>query len=309
MREILFCTKRINPFSSPFKGIADEIRAEVWKYLLGLDIWEHTTAEREERRKIKYEEYSQMKQQWQTFSRVQERNFCDFKQRREEIEFYVKHTDTAYEFFQGVNNPNVQKMRNILVTYVMYNFDLGFGLGMNELLAPMLCAVRDEADTFWCFAGFVEKVADNFDFSKTEMKQQREELRLLVSFVNEKLHSFLKQQHSQNMIFCYRYLHIWFKNEFSYPDIMQLWEVLWTGLPCPNFYLFVCLAILDQETDAIIEGQFQFAELVNHVLGLSGKLNLTAILEQAEAIYLQVKKTLDSSGGQYPEVRRIIGEV
>uniref|UniRef100_A0A182QFF4 TBC1 domain family member 15 n=1 Tax=Anopheles farauti TaxID=69004 RepID=A0A182QFF4_9DIPT len=290
-------------------GIKPDIRAEVWKYLLGLDVWEHTTQQREERRAHKTQEYFQMKFQWLSITPTQEHNFTGYRERKCQIEKDVKRTDRTYEFFAGDDNPNLAKLQDILMTYVMYNFDLGYVQGMSDLLAPILSLVQNEAESFWCFVGFMHKVFANFDIDQKGMKQQLENLRVLLAFVNERLFNYMRENQSENMYFCFRWLLVWFKREFSNSDIMQLWEVLWTGLPCPNFHLFVCVAILDQEMDVFIDGQFSFTEILKHVNELSGNLNLVAVLEQAESIYLQVKQTLEeSSKEQYHELRKIIGE-
>uniref|UniRef100_A0A182W9R1 TBC1 domain family member 15 n=1 Tax=Anopheles minimus TaxID=112268 RepID=A0A182W9R1_9DIPT len=290
-------------------GIKQDIRAEVWKYLLGLDVWEHTAPQRDERRAHKTQEYFQMKFQWLTMTATQEHNFTGYRERKCQIEKDVKRTDRTYEFFAGDDNPNLAKLQDILMTYVMYNFDLGYVQGMSDLLAPILSLVQNEAESFWCFVGFMHKVFANFDIDQKGMKQQLEHLRVLLSFVNERLFNYMSENQSENMYFCFRWLLVWFKREFSNADIMQLWEVLWTGLPCTNFHLFVCVAILDQEMDVFIEGRFSFTEILKHVNELSGNLNLAAVLEQAESIYLQVKQTLDASPKDaYHELRKIIGE-
>lgn len=138
-------------------GISNDIRAEVWKYLLGLDIWEHTSADREERRTSKTSEYYDMKLQWETITPVQEQNFTGYRERKCQIEKDVKRTDRTYEFFAGDDNPNLATLQQILMTYVMYNFDLGYVQGMSDLLAPILCLVQHQADSFWCFVGFMQK--------------------------------------------------------------------------------------------------------------------------------------------------------
>lgn len=289
-------------------GISDDIRAEVWKYLLGLDLWEHTAAEREARRSSKTQEYFLMKLQWQTITPIQEGNFTGYRERKCQIEKDVKRTDRTYEFFAGDNNPNLVKLQDILMTYVMYNFDLGYVQGMSDLLAPILCLFHKQAESFWCFVGFMQKVFNNFDIDQKGMKQQLENLRTLLAFVNEKLYKYLTDNQSENMYFCFRWLLVWFKREFCNADIMLLWEVLWTGLPCPNFHLFVCVAILDQEMDVFIDGNFTFTDILKHVNELSGNLNVTAILEQAESIYLQVKNTIETAKEPHVELRKIIGE-
>ncbi|XP_055547412.1 TBC1 domain family member 15 [Wyeomyia smithii] len=289
-------------------GIDESIRAELWKYLLGLDLWEHSANQRDERRAAKTQEYFQMKLQWLTFTPTQEHNFNGYRERKCQIEKDVKRTDRTYEFFAGDDNPNLTKLQDILMTYVMYNFDLGYVQGMSDLLAPILSLVQNEAESFWCFVGFMQRVFNNFDIDQKGMKQQLEHLRTLLAFVNEELYNYLKENQSENMYFCFRWLLVWFKREFNNKDIMQLWEVLWTGLPCPNFHLFICVAILDQEMDVFINGQFTFTEILKHVNELSGNLNLLAVLEQAESIYMQVKKTLDTSKEAQLELRKLIGE-
>ena len=52
-----------------------------------------------------------------------------------------------------------------------------------------------------------------------------------------------------NLYFCFRWLLIWFKREFAFNDVMRIWEVIWSGLPCPNFHLVICLALMDLEID------------------------------------------------------------
>ena len=40
-------------------------------------------------------------------------------------------------------------------------------------------------------------------------------------------------QESGNLYFCFRWLLIWFKREFSFPDTCSLWEALWTKMWVP----------------------------------------------------------------------------
>lgn len=51
------------------------------------------------------------------------------------------------------------------MTYVMYNFDLGYVQGMSDLLSPILCLMDSEVDAFWCFVGFMNKVVSDLRYS------------------------------------------------------------------------------------------------------------------------------------------------
>ena len=43
-----------------------------------------------------------------------------------------------------------------------------------------------------------------------------------------------------------------FKREFSFNDVLQLWEVLWTDYYTNDFVLFVALAVLESHRDVIL---------------------------------------------------------
>lgn len=70
----------------------------------------------------------------------------------------VNRTDRNHPFFEGEHNPNVTLLHDILMTYVMYNFDLGYVQGMSDLLAPILYVTQHEATAFWCFVGYMNMV-------------------------------------------------------------------------------------------------------------------------------------------------------
>lgn len=95
-------------------------------------------------RNRKSQEYYQMKLQWLSMSQIQEKNFADYRDRKCQIEKDVKRTDRTQEYFAGDDNPNLSALQDILMTYVMYNFDLGYVQGMSDLLAPILCIMNNE---------------------------------------------------------------------------------------------------------------------------------------------------------------------
>jgi TBC1 domain family member 15 len=70
----------------------------------------------------------------------------------------VNRTDRNCEYFAGEDNPHLDTLNNILMSYMMYNFDLGYVQGMSDLLSPILMLMNNEPDAFWCFAGFMDKV-------------------------------------------------------------------------------------------------------------------------------------------------------
>ncbi|KAI4788725.1 hypothetical protein KUCAC02_035679 [Chaenocephalus aceratus] len=225
-----------------FKG-----RKEAWKFLLGFFPWESTVEERKVLHRAKT---------WEAaveVSEQQEGRNSKLRDCRSLIEKDVNRTDRTNRFYEGLDNPGLVLLHDILMTYCMYDFDLGYVQGMSDLLSPVLYVMENEVDAFWCFV------------------------------------SFMDQMDSGYLYFCFRWLLIRFKRELSFQDVLRLWEVMWTGLPCQNFHLLLCCAILDSEKQKIMEENYGFNEILKHINELSMKLEIEEILQKAEGIGLQIK--------------------
>ncbi|EPS72189.1 hypothetical protein M569_02569, partial [Genlisea aurea] len=67
------------------------------------------------------------------------------------IEKDMLRTDRSLPFYDEDDNPNVNLLHDVLLTYSFYNFDLGYCQGMSDVLSPILYVMRDETKSFWCF--------------------------------------------------------------------------------------------------------------------------------------------------------------
>lgn len=133
-------------------GIEHGLRVDVWKYLLGYWRWDETSDQRLRAQRQRSSEYFKMKMQWLSMTPMQEKNFMAYQTRKCQVEKDVQRTDRTVDFFAGDDNPNVGRLQDILMTYVMYNFDLGYVQGMSDLLAPILCVMQDEVRHIWQFS-------------------------------------------------------------------------------------------------------------------------------------------------------------
>ncbi|XP_069857029.1 TBC1 domain family member 17 [Dipodomys merriami] len=269
-------------------GLSPSLRREAWKFLLGYFSWEDSAEEHKAHVRRKTDEYFRMKLQWKSVSPEQERRNSLLHGYRSLIERDVSRTDRTNKFYEGPENPGLGLLNDILLTYCMYHFDLGYVQGMSDLLSPILYVLQNEVDAFWCFCGFMELVQGNFEESQETMKRQLGQLLLLLRVLDQPLCDFLDSQDSGSLCFCFRWLLIWFKREFPFPDILRLWEVLWTGLPGPNLHLLVACAILDMERDTLMLSGFGSNEILKHINELTMKLSVEDVLTRAEALYRQL---------------------
>jgi len=274
-------------------GVHEDIKCEAWKYLLGYHKFDSTYEERCATNTKKREDYMRMKLQWQSITREQEAKFSEFAQRKHLVEKDTDRTDRKLEFYAGDDNPNVKKLFNILLTYCMFNFDLGYVQGMSDLLAPILRLLGDEVESFWCFVGLMEMEEKMFEISQDLMKTQLENLGKLIKYLYPHFWTYLERHEAQNLYFCFRWLLISFKREFEYNDVMTIWEALWTNKYSSNFKLFISCAILEREKDEMMKRKYDFNDILKHVNKLSGQIDVSYVLARAESICLQLQQTED----------------
>ncbi|XP_045894572.1 TBC1 domain family member 15 isoform X1 [Micropterus dolomieu] len=274
-------------------GLCHAVRKEAWKFLLGYFPWASTMEERKALQRAKTDEYFRMKLQWKSVSEEQERRNSRLRDYRSLIEKDVNRTDRTNRFYEGIDNPGLVLLHDILMTYCMYDFDLGYVQGMSDLLSPILYVMENEVDAFWCFVSFMDQMHQNFEEQMQGMKTQLIQLSTLLRLLDLAFWNYLESQDSGYLYFCFRWLLIRFKRELSFQDVLRLWEVMWTGLPCQNFHLLVCCAILDSEKQKIMEENYGFNEILKHINELSMKLDIEEILQKAEGISLQIQSCKD----------------
>ncbi|XP_019370282.1 PREDICTED: TBC1 domain family member 15 isoform X2 [Gavialis gangeticus] len=269
-------------------GLCHALRKEVWKFLLGYFPWHSTREERTNLQKRKTDEYFRMKLQWKSVSEEQEKRNSRLRDYRSLIEKDVNRTDRTNKFYEGQDNPGLILLHDILMTYCMYDFDLGYVQGMSDLLSPVLYVMENEVDAFWCFVSYMDQMHQNFEEQMQGMKTQLIHLSTLLRLLDSGFCNYLESQDSGYLYFCFRWLLIRFKREFSFQDILRLWEVMWTELPCQNFHLLICCAILESEKQQIMDKHYGFNEILKHVNELSMKIDVEDILCKAEAISMQM---------------------
>nr|XP_054488424.1 TBC1 domain family member 15 isoform X6 [Agelaius phoeniceus] len=139
-------------------GLCHTLRKEAWKFLLGYFPWNSTKEERANLQKRKTDEYFRMKLQWKSVSEEQEKRNSRLRDYRSLIEKDVNRTDRTNKFYEGEDNPGLILLHDILMTYCMYDFDLGYVQGMSDLLSPVLYVMENEVDAFWCFVSYMDQM-------------------------------------------------------------------------------------------------------------------------------------------------------
>jgi hypothetical protein len=225
----------------------------------------------------------------------------------------IPHPDPTSPFAEVGTNVHLEQMKDMLLTYNEYNKDLGYVQGMSDLLAPIYAVMQDDAVAFWGFVNFMNRMVSsipssiphisftdilpqerNFLRDQSGMRLQLTTLDHLVQLLDPKLYLHLQSVDSTNFFFFFRMLLVWYKREFSWPDVLRLWEGLWTDYLSANFHLFIAVAILEKHRDVIMEHLRGFDEVLKYVNELSNTIDLPSTLVRAEALFRRFQRTVEA---------------
>jgi TBC1 domain family member 15 len=206
----------------------------------------------------------------------------------------------------------MEQLKDMLLTYLEYDTppsesqsgshvyktanphpqNLGYVQGMSDLLSPLYAVFQDDQVAFWAFVKFMERMSRNFVTSQSGMRSQLSTLDQLVQLLDPKLYLHLQSADSTNFFFFFRMLLVWYKREFDWPDVLRLWEGLWTDYLSSQFHLFIAVAILEKHRDVIMEHLKHFDEVLKYINELSGTIELKETLVRAEGLYRRFERTV-----------------
>ena len=132
----------------------------------------------------------------------------------------------------------------------------------------------------------------NFLRDQSGIHEQMLTLVELVQLMLPELSEHLNKCDSGNLFFCFRMLLVWFKREFEMEDIMHIWENFWTFYYSSQFQLFFMLAILQKNSQAILQHLNQFDQILKFFNELNGKLDWNDLMVRAELLFKKFEKMM-----------------
>ncbi|KAI9311242.1 rab-GTPase-TBC domain-containing protein [Dichotomocladium elegans] len=284
-------------------GLVPAIRFDAWLFLTNVFPWESTAKEREHLAEKYRNNYIKQRSSWMDDPEVTENS--TFKDQKHRIDKDVHRTDRTVPFYskEDIPNPdltspngtneNLEKLKEVLYTYYMYNPELGYVQGMSDLLSPLYMVIQDDL-VFQAFLGFMDRAKSNFFMDQSGMRRQLLTMDMLLQFMDPGLYKHFQRTDSDNLFCCFRWFLVWFKRELTWEDTLTMWEVLWTDYLTDNFIFFVALAILDQHRDSIIDYLQSFDEIIKYINDLSMNINLQETLQRAEILFYQFKQRVEA---------------
>ncbi|KAI8848124.1 rab-GTPase-TBC domain-containing protein [Chytridium lagenaria] len=279
-------------------GVDPEIRPEVWRFLYALYHWDSYSFRTYCHKAAKTEEYYRMKREHP--AKGEDPDADMYRDAVVRVDKDVHRTDRGHPFYGqesisychtriftqrpvGVDLelPNMNKLRDILITYACR---------MADLASPILITLEGD--------------------ERTRFGHKNQISAMTVSACGLTLQPYLPSKtHGPSSLHpldlatlptssaVFRWFFVLFKREFAFADVLKLWEVLASGWGGDEFEYFVALAIMDEHRDAI------------YVNDLSGTIPLDPTLEAAELLYLRFRVRAASVGAGKLRLGEIVERV
>uniref|UniRef100_A0AAQ5YX83 Small G protein signaling modulator 1a n=1 Tax=Amphiprion ocellaris TaxID=80972 RepID=A0AAQ5YX83_AMPOC len=209
------------------------------------------------------------------------------------IEKDVQRCDRNYWYFTPAN---LEKLRNIMCSYIWRHLDIGYVQGMCDLLAPLLVILDDEALAFSCFTELMKRMNQNFPHGGA-MDTHFANMRSLIQILDSELFELMHQNGDYtHFYFCYRWFLLDFKRELVYDDVFAVWETIWAAkyVSSSHFVLFIALALVEMYRDIILENNMDFTDIIKFFNEMAEHHNIKQILTLARDLVCKVQMLIEN---------------
>lgn len=205
----------------------------------------------------------------------------------------VQRCDRNYWYFTPAN---LEKLRNIMCSYIWRHLDIGYVQGMCDLLAPLLVILDDEALAFSCFTELMKRMNQNFPHGGA-MDTHFANMRSLIQILDSELFELMHQNGDYtHFYFCYRWFLLDFKRELVYDDVFSVWETIWAAkfVSSGHFVLFIALALVEIYRDIILENNMDFTDIIKFFNEMAEHHNIKQILTLARDLVCKVQMLIEN---------------
>ncbi|XP_032625740.1 small G protein signaling modulator 1 isoform X4 [Chelonoidis abingdonii] len=209
------------------------------------------------------------------------------------IEKDVQRCDRNYWYFTPAN---LEKLRNVMCSYIWQHIEIGYVQGMCDLLAPLLVILDDEALAFSCFTELMKRMNQNFPHGGA-MDTHFANMRSLIQILDSELFELMHQNGDYtHFYFCYRWFLLDFKRELVYDDVFSVWETIWAAarVSSSHYVLFIALALVEMYRDIILENNMDFTDIIKFFNEMAERHNTKRLLKLARDLVYKVQTLIEN---------------
>ncbi|XP_054428959.1 small G protein signaling modulator 2 isoform X2 [Pteronotus mesoamericanus] len=205
----------------------------------------------------------------------------------------VQRCDRNYWYFTP---PNLERLRDIMCSYVWEHLDMGYVQGMCDLLAPLLVILDNDQLAYSCFSHLMKRMSQNFP-NGGAMDTHFANMRSLIQILDSELFELMHQNGDYtHFYFCYRWFLLDFKRELLYEDVFAVWEVIWAAqhISSEHFVLFIALALVEAYREIIRDNNMDFTDIIKFFNERAEHHNAQEILQIARDLVHKVQMLIEN---------------
>ncbi|XP_034995164.1 small G protein signaling modulator 2 isoform X3 [Zootoca vivipara] len=205
----------------------------------------------------------------------------------------VQRCDRNYWYFTA---ENLEKLRNIMCSYVWEHLDVGYVQGMCDLLAPLMVILDKDELAYSCFTHLMKRMSQNFP-NGGAMDTHFANMRSLIQILDSELFELMHQNGDYtHFYFCYRWFLLDFKRELLYEDVFTVWEVIWAAkhISSEHFVLFIALALVEAYREIIRDNNMDFTDIIKFFNEMAEHHSAQEILKIARDLVCKVQTLIEN---------------
>ncbi|XP_040497092.1 small G protein signaling modulator 2 isoform X2 [Ursus maritimus] len=205
----------------------------------------------------------------------------------------VQRCDRNYWYFTP---PNLERLRDVMCSYVWEHLDVGYVQGMCDLLAPLLVILDNDQLAYSCFSHLMKRMSQNFP-SGGAMDTHFANMRSLIQILDSELFELMHQNGDYtHFYFCYRWFLLDFKRELLYEDVFAVWEVIWAArhISSEHFVLFIALALVEAYREIIRDNNMDFTDIIKFFNERAEHHDAQEVLQTARELVHKVQRLMEN---------------
>ncbi|KAJ2786103.1 hypothetical protein H4R18_000135 [Coemansia javaensis] len=257
-------------------GIPDELRGEVWKYLLGVEKSDRSN------------ELTQRRARHAAYQEIDKENADVSKRVRGEASRYLQRTRK-----EGLLDPHTAPgtFEAVICAYLNCNNHVDYSPALVQMCAPFVITMKSECDVYSCFERLVDTLAESSQAANIN-KRVAQFLSYFRTLLPE-LYTYFEEEELDIGEWAASWLRHLLAKELPTACVLALWDVYFALPDFIDFHPFVCLAILRHLKDSLED--LEQSEIRSMLLRLP-KLDIQRIVGQAFNIRSELQARYGSVG-------------
>ncbi|KAI9504125.1 hypothetical protein GGI25_001325 [Coemansia spiralis] len=250
-------------------GIPDEIRGEVWKFLLGVEKPDRSS------------EFTQRRARFESYREIDKENVETSKRVRGEVNRYLTRTKKEC-LLDPHSSPAI--FEAVICAYLNCNNNIDYSPALVQICAPFVITMKSEHDVFSCF----ERLVNTLYEPSLESSINKRVAQFLSYFrtLMPELYNYFEDEELDVGEWASSWLRFLLAKELPTACVLSLWDVYFSLPDFIDFHPFVCLAILRHLKDSLED--LEQSEIRSMLLRLP-KMNISRIVSQAYNIRSEIQ--------------------